>query len=319
MVISIMKTTVKKIAALLAAACLLASLAACKGPAAEPGNTDQSAASEHTAEQSGDTLPAGETQESGLPGSEAGSEAGSDRRKDGTPDQPKETVKPVSATAKPDVQNQKPATKEQIVTFFNAAANKVKTEKPGMKKTEEISFHVKGDGAIAGIANKVQESLKKNGTLNPDPVTVKKGASHNAAFPVENQSWASRLSADAVASASCVENNGAYNVTIRLKDEHISYAQARTPLQTKHGQVVDILKANEIDEQMQGLSWLVKLQDLDQTYAGTTITCAIDAQSGRMRSAHYKIVSNAVIQASAPLVGDATVHATITFNQSYQF
>ena len=48
---------------------------------------------------------------------------------------------------------------------------------------------------------------------------------------------------------------------------------------TKHGQVVDILKANEIDEQMKSLSWLVTLHDLDQTYSGTTIVCTIDAKS----------------------------------------
>ena len=38
-----------------------------------------------------------------------------------------------------------------------------------------------------------------------------------------------------------------------------------------------------------------------------------------MRSAHYRIVSNATIKASAPIVGDATVEATIAFDQTYQF
>ncbi len=90
------------------------------------------------------------------------------------------------------------------------------------------------------------------------------------------------------------------------------------PLQTKHGQVVDILKANEIDEQMKSLS--VTLHDLDQTYSGTTIVCTIDAKrSQTMRSAHYRIISNATIKASAPIVGDATVNATIAFDQIYQF
>lgn len=308
-----MKTTMKKISAFMMAACLLISLAACQGPGAAD-ITNGSVPSQNVAEQTGDTLPVDDTQESASHAFDAGSEATSAASPN---HRPVETVKPVSATTKPSKQNQKPSTTAEIVAYFNAAANKVKTEKPGLTKTEKISFQVQGDSAIAGIANQVQKALKN--TLNPDPITVKKGASHNAVFPVENQSWASRLSADAVSSASCVEKNGAYLITIRLKDEHISYEQAKKPLQTRHGQVVDILKTSEIEEQMKGLSWLITVHDLDQTYSGTTITCTVDKQSQKMRSAHYRIISHAVIRASAPLVGDTTVNATLTFNQEYQF
>lgn len=308
-----MKTSMKKISAFMMAACLLISLAACQGPGAAD-MTNGSVPSQNAAEQTGDSLPADDTRGSASQAFEAVSEAASAISSN---HQPEETVKPVSATTEPSKQNQKPSTAAEIVAYFNAAANKVKTEKPGLTKTEKISFQVQGDGTIAGIANQVQKALKN--TLNPDPITVKKGASHDAVFPVENQPWASRLSADAVSSASCVEKNGAYLITIRLKDEHISYEQAKKPLQTRHGQVVDILKTSEIEEQMKSLSWLITLHNLDQTYSGTTITCTVDRQSQKMRSAHYQIISRAVIQASAPIVGDTTVNATLTFNQEYQF
>lgn len=308
-----MKTSMKKISAFMMAACLLISLAACQGPGAAD-MTNGSVPSQNAVEQTGDSLPADDTRGSASQAFEPVSEAASAISSN---HQPEETVKPVSATTKPSKQNQKPSTAAEIVAYFNAAANKVKTEKPGLTKTEKISFQVQGDGTIAGIANQVQKALKN--TLNPDPITVKKGASHDAVFPVENQPWASRLSADAVSSASCVEKNDAYLITIRLKDEHISYEQAKKPLQTRHGQVVDILKTSEIEEQMKSLSWLITLHDLDQTYSGTTITCTVDRQSQKMRSAHYQIISRAVIQASAPIVGDTTVNATLTFNQEYQF
>lgn len=312
-----MNTIVKKLTAILAAACLLVSLAACKGPEADPGETGGSTVSQNTAGQTGEAQTVSDFQEPDSQTSGSGSASASDITSAESASQPKETAKRAAATAKPSAQNQKPSTKEEIVAYFNTAANKVKTEKPGLTKTEKISFQVQGDGTIAGIANQVQKALKN--TLNPDPITVKKGASHHAVFPVENQSWASRLSADAVSSASCVEQNGAYLITIRLKDEHISYEQAKKPLQTKHGQVVDILKTSEIEEQMKSLSWLITLHDLDQTYSGTTITCTVDRQSQKMRSAHYRIISRAVIQTSAPIVGDTTVNATLTFNQEYQF
>lgn len=310
-----MKTTMKRFAAFLLAACLLLSLAACQGPGNEPNTTNGSSPSQSEPEQTGDTLPASDSQESDVPVSETG--AASDTSVSSSAGPQTETTRPASATAKPQAQDRKPSTKAEIVACFNAAANKVKTEKPGMTKTEKIAFQVHGGGAIAGIANQVQKALKN--TLNPDPITVKKGASHNAAFPVEDQAWSSRLAADAVASADCAEKNGVYEITIRMKDERISYEQAKKPLQTKHGQVVDILKTSEIEEQMQSLSWLITLHDLDQTYSGTTITCTINKQSGKLRAAHYKIVSNATIRASAPIVGETQVDATLTFDQHYQF
>lgn len=310
-----MKTTVKKLAAFLLAACLLLSLAACQSPGDEPDTTGGSSLIQDETGLAGDTVPASSMQESGTQASETGAVATSETGAADTTAQQEEPTKQVHAPTKPSAQK-KPSTKAEIVAYFNAAANKVKTEKPGLTKTEKISFHVQGDGVIAKIANQVQKALKS--ALNPDPVTVKKGASHNAAFPVEDQAWSSRLSADAVASAACVEQNGAYVVTIRMKDERISYEQAKNPRQTKHGQVVDILKTSEIEEQMQGLSWLITLHDLDQTYSGTTIICTIDRQTGKLRSAQYKIVSKAVIKASA-LVGEATVNATLTFDQRYQF
>lgn len=310
-----MKTTVKKLAAFLLAACLLVSLAACQGPGNEPDTTGGGSLLQNETGLTGDTVPASSTQESGTLASVTGAEATSIPEAADSTAQQKNPTKQVYAPTKPSAQK-KPSTKAEIVAYFNAAANKVKTEKPGLTKTEKISFHVQGDGVIAKIANQVQKALKS--ALNPDPVTVKKGASHNAAFPVEDQAWSSRLSADAVASATCVEQNGAYVVTIRMKDERISYEQAKDPRRTKHGQVVDILKTSEIEEQMQGLSWLITLHDLDQTYSGTTIVCTIDKQSKKLRAAQYKIVSKAVIKASA-LVGEATVNATLTFDQHYQF
>ena len=179
-----MNTTMKKLTAILAASCLLASLAACKGPETEPGATDSTSKYSGAILGIAGYLRISQSEEEGLESSRV---SVSNSTATEASDRPKETAKQVDTTKKSPVQTQKPSTKAEIIAYFNVAANKVKIEKPGVKKIEEISFHVKGDGAIANIANKVQDALKKNGTLNPDPITVKKGASHNAAFPVENQ------------------------------------------------------------------------------------------------------------------------------------
>ena len=58
-----MNTTIKKLTAILAAGCLLASLAACKGPEVEPGATD-STLLQSTQGQNGETLVASDSQQS---------------------------------------------------------------------------------------------------------------------------------------------------------------------------------------------------------------------------------------------------------------
>lgn len=49
-----MNTTIKKLTAILAAGCLLTSLAACKGPEVEPGATDSTLLQSHTGAKRGD-------------------------------------------------------------------------------------------------------------------------------------------------------------------------------------------------------------------------------------------------------------------------
>ncbi len=315
-----MKPIPKKAVALAAVVCLLFSLAACRGAesALEAASSEESGPSPS----SGVSAAASELASSLLEQSAVDVAPSAASETDAASSSAQETAAPSTAATAAErttdrVENAKPSSKAEIVAYFNDAANRVKTEKPGLVKTEKIAFQVEGSGAVASIANQVQRALKS--VLNPEPVTVKKGESHNAVFPVENQSWASRLPANAVSSADCTEKGDTYVITIRMKTEHISYQQAKQPLQTTHGKVVDILQTGEIEEQMAGLSWLVTLHDVDQTYTGTVITCTVDKQSRRLRTAQYHIVSRAAIRASAPFIGETTVNATLTFDQNYQF
>ena len=87
-----MNTTIKKLTAILAAGCLLASLAACKGPEVEPGATD-STLLQSTQGQNGETLVASDSQQSEASPSKSGNTSASDSTAVEATDQPKETVK----------------------------------------------------------------------------------------------------------------------------------------------------------------------------------------------------------------------------------
>ena len=140
-----MNTTMKKLTAILAASCLLASLAACKGQK-RSWATDSTL--QNTAGQSWESQAISESRQSEEEGLESSRVSVSNSTATEASDRPKETAKQVDTTKKSPVQNQKPSTKAEIIAYFNVAANKVKIEKPGVKKIEEISFHVKGTARL---------------------------------------------------------------------------------------------------------------------------------------------------------------------------
>ncbi|MFR9112297.1 MAG: hypothetical protein ACLVJ7_11185 [Acutalibacteraceae bacterium] len=93
-----MNTTMKKLTAILAASCLLASLAACKGPETEPGATDSTL--QNTAGQSWESQAISESRQSEEEGLESSRVSVSNSTATEASDRPKETAKQVDTTKK---------------------------------------------------------------------------------------------------------------------------------------------------------------------------------------------------------------------------
>lgn len=212
------------------------------------------------------------------------------------------TVAPTTAAS-----TAKPVTTAEILSYFNKAANAVKTDKPGFtKKTNNVIGKITSSNSlIESLAGKVVPMFPTEG----DPVTVAKGASHNS-FPVAGQSWASKLDASAVSSATCTESGNFYTITIKMKEEKLNDLP-KNPLATKHGTAMTVLSASEVYEQTDKIpSALVKITSFAPTYSGSYITCKINKTTGKMVSATYYF--STIASAGAKVFG-GSLTATVPF------
>lgn len=114
----------------------------------------------------------------------------------------------------------KPATKAEIVAYFNKAINGVKPSAKSVTRVSETNYRsgkITGvpsivDKLVGGIDSFVDGQLKKN---SKGSETFSNSAAIKANFPVENESWSSKLTANDVASATCTEAGGVYTITIK--------------------------------------------------------------------------------------------------------
>lgn len=176
------------------------------------------------------------------------------------------TTKP--STTKPSGGGSTQPSKADIVSYFNTAANKVKTGRPKLAYEMKLAMTF----SIFGISQSMEDSSKD---------TLARGSNLNDAFPVSGQSWASRLSASAVQSASRTLKDGKYTIKIVMKDEN-NVTNARN---SAHGQAFTVLDLNDFQDAAQDKG--ISIQNVTNSFRGSTITCVVDAKTGNMLSASY--------------------------------
>ena len=164
------------------------------------------------------------------------------------------------------------STAQQIVSYFNTAANKVKTGKPALRVDSTM---------------RVRENLTGMSEAENASDSYPKGSNLNDAFPVAGQSWASRLEASGVKSAACSLKDGKYYITIAMKDE-----ENPKPLVSQHGKAFTCFDTDELMQALEETGDAEELELLEgmrfsTTYSGCKISCVVDAKTGNMLSAKY--------------------------------
>lgn len=215
-----MKQKAFRLTALLLCLILLFTLGACKGKSDEestsPSENAPAANSEDVLPPDDSNVPPdtadGTTNDSITQPTQPGTDAVG--QKDSTNPQ-KEPSKPAVSDPKAPQESQ-PKTVAEIVAYYNKAANKIKTDKPGYNKVN-VKQQFPGTKANMGILP-IPSSLL-NAVLGEESTTVKKGQSSNDIFPAAGFSWASKLTAQYVKSATCTKSGGSYKIKITLKDE----------------------------------------------------------------------------------------------------
>lgn len=194
-----------------------------------------------------------------------------------------------------------PSTAVEAVELFNAAANRIKTEKPAVYLTKDyfqISNALFGKTDIKTVLARLNRDDSSKREILP------------AEFPVGGETWSSKLQPSAVQSATCTDAGDTLNLTITLKPE------SGVPLraQSNHGSCFSI--PGDFDFLNFDISG-IKISELTLTYSGCSISCSIEKSTGRLLQADYHIQAEGSLQLTLAAILKRDCSATIISNTSY--
>ncbi len=180
---------------------------------------------------------------------------------------------------------------EEIVAYYNTAINNAKSKSKSIH-SNYMKHAVAGE--ITGIPkalDSIGQSLIKDNMGEDESkknVTWSTAEDKNAFFPVENETYASKLTAADVKSATIKENNGKYIITITTKDDPRSESY-------KHGsghapKAFNAVLPGIIDAYIPGVvKSMFSVGTVATAYPASTVKVTVDAATGNVLSANYML------------------------------
>lgn len=276
----------KKIIALVLALCFVFAFAACKK---DKDNGDTTTGEPNTSA-NGETVANDESTDAEPASGDESTEAETDAS--GNTVAPEETKKDNQGGSSA---ASKPATKAEIVAYFNKAINGVKPNAKSVTRVSETNYRsgkITGvpsfvNSLVGGIDSFVDGQLKKN---SKGSETFSNSAAIKANFPVENESWSSKLTANDVASATCTEAGGVYTITIKTvadkASSNVSHGSGHAP------KVFSVVLPSVINDQfssgvLKSVAKTFKIGTAQMEYPSGTVTVKVDAKTSRVINATY--------------------------------
>ncbi len=182
----------------------------------------------------------------------------------------------------------------EILAYFNTAINNVK---PNAKK---ITLNYERNSEAGGISGEVPKTLvsvannliasnmgeKDLSKLDPGLVNATTVDQKNTMFPVETQTWSSKLTADDIESAAVEVTDSAYTITIKVKEDTVStdtnYGVGH------HGKAFSVIRPGIISENAPGVESLLK--DIKTGHKDGKIVVTVDKATGNVTHANYYFV-----------------------------
>ena len=282
----------KKIIALVLALCFVFAFAACKK---DKDNGDTTTGEANTSA-NGETIANDESSEAESVSGDESTEAQTDAS--GNTVAPEETKKDTQGSGSQGGSStaSKPSTKAEIVAYFNKAINDVKPNAKSVTRVSETNYrsgNITGvpsivDKLVGGIDSFVDGQLKKN---SKGSETFSNSAAIKANFPVENESWSSKLDAvKDVASATCTEAGGVYTITIKTvadkASSNVHHGSGHAP------KVFSVVLPSVINDQfssgvLKSVAKTFKIGTAQMEYPSSTVTVKVDAKTSRVINATY--------------------------------
>ena len=181
-----------------------------------------------------------------------------------------------------------------ILAYFNTAINKVKPNAKQITLNSEVNSTAGGiSGNLPGTLTSMADGLiadnmgpKDLSSLDPGLVNATTTDQKNAMFPVENESWSSKLTADDVSSATYTEADGKYTITILVKEDEPSTDTAHG---TGHnGKVFSVIMPSIVTDNAGPAASLIK--DVKTGHKDGKIVVTVDKETGNVETATYYFV-----------------------------
>ena len=181
-----------------------------------------------------------------------------------------------------------------ILAYFNTAINKVKPNAKQITLNSEVNRTAGGiSGNLPGTLTSMADSLiadnmgpKDLSSLDPGLVNATTTEQKNAMFPVENESWSSKLTADDISSATYTEADGKYTITILVKEDAPSTDTAHG---TGHnGKVFSVIIPSIVTDNAGPAASLIK--DVKTGHKDGKIVVTVDKETGNVETATYDFV-----------------------------
>lgn len=176
-----------------------------------------------------------------------------------------------------------------ILAYFNTAVNKVKPNAKTITVVKEINSQegsVEGTipASVVNIANSlINQNMGEKKDL-PAPATTPEAK--NAIFPVENESWSSKLTEADIESATFTEADGKYTITVKIKSDEPSETTAHG---TGHvGKAMSVIMPATINENAGPAKSLIK--NVKTGHSDAKITVTVDKATGNVLDANYYFV-----------------------------
>lgn len=167
-------------------------------------------------------------------------------------------------------------TTEEILTYFNTNANRVKTEAKKVVKNYEDREVGKIDAppALMYLTKIIDIEKIMADDTEPMEFTTREEIVEN--FQVPKQSYVSCATVDDVESASCKEEGNYYIITIKLKDQ-------KNPVVGKGtGAMFDVVEAEEVEAKAEGI-----VDDFSTEYYDCVVVAKFEKSTNRMVHANY--------------------------------
>ncbi|MCH5191826.1 MAG: hypothetical protein J1F23_06630 [Oscillospiraceae bacterium] len=179
----------------------------------------------------------------------------------------------------------------EVVSYFNTAINKVKPNAKQITLKREVNSSAgEIDGNLPKTLSGMADSLisgnmgeKDLSTLDPGMVNATTVAQKNAMFPVENESWSSKLTADDVAKFDVKDNGKSYVITLYIKEDAPS---ASTAHGVGHaGKVFSVIMPNIVTDNAGPAASIIK--DVQTGHKNGYVKVAVDKDTGNVTQATY--------------------------------